>query len=378
MSRGAETTGVSKKKHSPGLLEHFAVPSGDVLSDPTKQAKEHHDDSEWYQFETQDLLEADTPEVSALESRDMLLDGKEHLEVFALSTSRRGVETQFRKSWGNFTNIFDEQGRQKSCIWRSELSNYMPLHTCTPIGHSCQQQEITFLASLFTGNYPKPLFRSNWSWRMRWNVFVAGVDEDVLVKLQSTPDGKKEAKENCPGGHGDTDDEKVLHMGEMHLYLHVERGHQQPVYQNLCFFFDPSLVSLVKSMPEGRVSRTLEKVAAHLKQQMSMGKFVSQLYFPIEKSRFSAVDQSVLYFELRQRDLQVAITIANEQVPFSFLHRAPIPGKVTSSGSSLFSSPSRQSNSSRRSWSMSKPTVANAIPPMSSAGSWRRRNTWDD
>src|SRR5699024_8196851 len=125
----------------------------------------------------------------------------------------------------------------------------------------------------------------------------------------------------------------------MHIYLHVERGHQSPDYQNLCFFFDPSLVSFIKSTTEckAHVKAALEEVAFTLKQQLSVPEFVSQLYFPIEKTRFGAVDLSVQYFELRQKDLQAAIEIANELVPFAFLHRAPMAPKPNTASKSPFS-----------------------------------------
>lgn len=308
-----------QQRKQPTRNNLFSVPlSGDISEkDKNRFAEQQNDtiqkwdsssDCKWYQFDDDYLLE---PNVQTNENQ---------LQIHSLSTSRRGMEEQFPKVWGNFTNVFDKDGRQKFVIYRSKLSNYMQLHNIESDTEkeSSQAQSITFLASLFTGNYPKPLTQSIWSWRMRWNVFVAGIDEQLLADLDSTCKETIEEKEvTCL-----SKDSKVLHFGEIHLYLHVERGQELPTYQNLCFFYNSNVVSFIKGS-RGKISVAMEDVALKLKNQLSKAEFVAQLYFPVEATRFSAVDQSVQTFELCQQDLQAAIAIVNETVPFSFLQRAP-------------------------------------------------------
>lgn len=222
--------------------------------------------------------------------------------VHRLSSSN----VEYRKSWGNFVNVFDEQGKQKNFICLKQLSNYLLLDN-----YSDCNSPLMFYATLFTGNYPKPLYNgSGTSWRMRFNMFVSGIEvDDVNDGASRDPDHEDNDEDNV---------ENVLHLGELHLYFHVERGHQQPLYQNLCFFYDKTLLKLA-TMGE-TIKRQLEQCAQQLKNELSYSKFIEQLYFPIDKCRFKAVDNSVDYFDLRQQDLQAAIQIANEKLPFQFLH----------------------------------------------------------
>lgn len=223
---------------------------------------------------------------------------------------------------------------------------------------------------------------------MRWNVFVAGIEEQVLIDLEGNckekmdDNGVSYLGSRLPVKSGDS---KVLHLGEMHLYFHVERGHEWPTYQDLCFFFDPALVAFIKSKTESsQLFTAMKAVVIQLKNQLSQTEFISQLYFPIEKTRFSAVDQSVMRFELRQQDLQAAAAIVNEQVPFSFLHPPPVVEKpLSAEGSttdkSAFSDISRNSSSSLPNLSISNLPLAGAISSISSKSScgsatWRRQS----
>lgn len=297
---------------------HFAVPSGDGNEQGRETNIAIEDDlnhSDWYQFDKNDLIKPKTPLVMNIRSEE-----QEQYMVHCLSTGKMAPDGHIRKSWGNFINIFDGQGKQKICIGRSELSNYL---TLTIIGTE-PKTTFQFIVTLFTGNYPKPLFRSNWSWRMRWNMFVAGIDQDILETIETTyNDGIDFEMKDNPSSTGvyNKGDLKLLHLGEIHIYFHIERDNHCPIYQNLCFFFDPVLLNYCQKLTHGnRIKTILDQVALTLRYQLSLPKFVSQLYFPVKKMRFEAQDQTVDYFELRQKDLQAAILIANQSVPFSLLN----------------------------------------------------------
>lgn len=233
------------------------------------------------------------------------------------------IESRFRKSWGNFINIFDEQGKQKNFISHKQLSNYLLLEN-----FSDNSTSMIFYATLFTGNYPKPLYNgSGTSWRMRYNVFVSGLSNEQQPKLDDMYDLE----------------ENILHLGELHLYFHVERGSHEPLYQNLCFFYDRSLVKLATTSEI--LSHELKACAGLLKRELSFPMFIEQFYFPIDKSRFKAVDNMVDYFDLRQQDLKAAIRIANEKMPFQFLHR---PMALLEQGATIIATTTATGNKSEK------------------------------
>ncbi|XP_075678287.1 uncharacterized protein LOC142645593 [Dermatophagoides pteronyssinus] len=189
----------------------------------------------------------------------------------------------FRKSWGNFVNLYDDQGKEKLFIRRDELRNYLIL-----TNFDDRHSPYIFMASLFPrGNYPKPLYSGTGSsWRMRFNIFATGV---------LNPD-----KSN---------DEDIIHLGELHLYFHIEPCRKEPIYQDLCFFFDQSLIRFLHSN-EQRYTSSLRECVDHLRQELSGALFVEQIFFPIYRDRFSNIwGKTVDYFQLRQRDLYAAIDL---------------------------------------------------------------------
>ncbi|KAH7645951.1 uncharacterized protein LOC124498885 [Dermatophagoides farinae] len=195
----------------------------------------------------------------------------------------------FLKSWGNFVNLYDDQGREKLFIHRDELRNYIILNNFD----NCHSP-YSLMASLFPrGNYPKPLYSGTGSsWRMRYNIFAMGVlNPDKLM----------------------INDEDVIHLGELHLYFHIEPCRKEPIYQNLCFFFDQSLIRLLHSN-EQRCTSSLRECIDHLRQELAGALFVEQIFFPITRDRFQSIlGKTVDYFQLRQRDLYAAIDLMISQ-----------------------------------------------------------------
>lgn len=262
------------------------------------------------------------------------LSNIEHIALHKLHISKQ--DNRFRKSWGNFVNIFDEQGEQKLLLSRTELRNYIVL-----ANHAQPESGLSFYASLFPGNYPKPLYNSATSgWRMRYNFFVGN-----LFNATTTTDAYHIRLSGDGQSAGDQNDEILLHLGELHIYFNVEHKRKKPVYQNLCFFFDNNLASnfLNKKLykkgaqfkPIGhlfedhtfvsRLQARLKECSLQLRHELVSPAFIEQLFFPMHSSRLHSPDPSTsAYFDLRQQDLQTALDIFNQPAPYSFLHSVSI------------------------------------------------------
>lgn len=200
------------------------------------------------------------------------------------------------KSWGNFINYYDNQGRQCLAINVKQLTNYFVLNNFDQ-----PNSPFRFYASLFAnGNYPKPLYSYHECWRMRYNIFASGI---------CGTDSKQgsEILNNIV-----IDNNQIYHIGELHLYLVVKRNNystldnkSQSVYQNLYFFFN----DLLKEVTEPTLKQSLIDCANQLRLELSCSTFIEQLLFPVERERFNMVDQTVDYFMLRQQDLAATIMI---------------------------------------------------------------------
>lgn len=239
-------------------------------------------------------------------------NGEEPETCFLAYNLRKEIEqTKLRKSWGCFTNIFNEKGRQKQCMYRRELANYFPLFNRTH-----PESPFRYYVSLFAGKYPKPLAKGSiLSWRLRYNIYASG------------PFGGSSEEDSQPSSECATD-VAVIHLGEIHIYLNIERHHHQPLYTNLCFFFDPYLLEDINvkmdhaamlddfkiftaNPREEDIRYQVKQCAMIFKQELCNPKFTEQLYLPIDHSRFESINESVEDFKLRQENLQLAIEIVN-------------------------------------------------------------------
>ncbi|KAF7494142.1 hypothetical protein SSS_00962 [Sarcoptes scabiei] len=216
----------------------------------------------------------------------------------------------FVKLWGNFVNIEDEDDISNECNQQSrseasisvmklkQLNNYLVLED----QHDAETC-IKFLAQLFPNRrYPKMLYSGDGNaWRMRFNLFVVGIFND---------DENSDHNDNI-NDFNDYDDRKVLHIGELHLYFHLEPKKSSPSYQNLCFFSNKSLTEYDGKKNPLLFLKLLE-IWQKFRETIICPVFVKQLIFPIESNRFHRQsDRTVEYFMLRQSDLEAYFEIEN-------------------------------------------------------------------